>query len=118
MLNGSDIEGYLGRRKKDFVGVFSRDEVGELAGKLQQAPTGSAVINMDDSAGQGTHWVAVRKRKSGRVDYFDSFGAVPPKEVIQAFGDKPLYFSDDVYQSLDAVDCGVWVIKFILGKGT
>jgi hypothetical protein len=85
-----------------------------MAAKLEQMPAGSGVINMDDSAGEGTHWVAVQKRKSGRIDYFDSFGAVPPREVIDAFHDKPLFFSDDVYQSLDAVDCGVWVIKWIL----
>ena len=37
----------------------------------------SAMVNLDDSQGPGTHWVAYRK-KGNHVTYFDSFGNLQP----------------------------------------
>ena len=44
--------------------------------------TESAIINLDNAIGPGTHWVAYRKTKN-EVVYFNSFGDLPPsKEVM------------------------------------
>ena len=42
----------------------------------------SAIVNLDDASGPGTHWVVYRKR--GRnVVYFDSFSDLrPPLDLI------------------------------------
>ena len=37
----------------------------------------SAIVNLDDNDGPGTHWVAYRKR-GDNVVYFDSFGDLQP----------------------------------------
>ena len=37
----------------------------------------SAIVNLDDASGPGTHWVAYRKR-GNKVLYFDSFGDLKP----------------------------------------
>ena len=39
--------------------------------------TESAIVNLDNSNGPGTHWVAYGKTKRNVV-YFDSFGDLPP----------------------------------------
>jgi hypothetical protein len=49
----------------------------------------SGIVNLDDAAGPGTHWVAYAKRDD-RAAYFDSFGNLqPPKEIVR-------YLSNDV----------------------
>lgn len=43
----------------------------------------SAIVNLDDESGPGTHWVAYRKTGQD-VLYFDSFGNLqPPKELVK-----------------------------------
>ena len=43
----------------------------------------SAIINLDDKNGPGTHWVAYKKFNDD-VIYFDSFGNLrPPSENIK-----------------------------------
>ena len=60
-----------------FRGVFMRNAL-----PSQPRPNESAIVNLDDKNGPGTHWVAYKKR--GRfVNYFDSYGNLqPPRELI------------------------------------
>ena len=61
-----------------FRGVYMRNKLPKN-GPLQ---TESAIINLDNAIGPGTHWVAYRKTKN-EVVYFNSFGDLPPsKEVM------------------------------------
>lgn len=46
----------------------------------------SGIVNLDDDAGPGTHWVAYAK-KGDRAIYFDSFGNLrPPREIERYLG--------------------------------
>ena len=38
------------------------------------------IINLDDTIGQGTHWVCCVKKNKNTLFYFDSFGMHYPKE--------------------------------------
>ena len=40
------------------------------------------VVNLDDSSGKGTHWVAISNFNDNLL-YFDSFGVVPPEEILK-----------------------------------
>lgn len=74
----------------------------------------SAVINLDDAIGAGTHWVAFKKR--GRVVlYFDSFGDLrPPRELVDYLGpDVFVTYNTDKYQDYDEYTCGHWCLKFL-----
>jgi len=42
----------------------------------------SSIINLDNADGPGTLWMAYAKR-GDRVVYFDSFGNLPPKELVR-----------------------------------
>lgn len=42
----------------------------------------TGIINLDESSGSGTHWVAYVK-KNGLCEYFDSYGNLrPPQEFL------------------------------------
>ena len=55
---------------KNFKRVISRNEIPK---KVKNIPGQCFIINLDDTEGPGTHWVAV-KITADFVNYFDSFG--------------------------------------------
>ena len=58
-----------------FNGVFSRDNL------PKQIKDGAYVINLDEHADTGTHWIALFCNKN-KIVYFDSFGVEHiPKEI-------------------------------------
>ena len=63
---------------KNFKGVISRDKIPT---KVKDIPGQCFIINLDDTEGPGTHWVAV-KVTADFVNYFDSFGMQPPQELV------------------------------------
>lgn len=76
----------------------------------------AAVVNLSDSAGEGTHWVAYKKK--GRVvNYFDSYGSLPPPlELLRYFcadSDK-IFYNDERYQDVNAWNCGHLCLAFLL----
>lgn len=78
----------------------------------------SAVINLDDAEGEGTHWVAYKKRKSV-VHYYDSFGNLqPPKEFVDYIcagsnGTKQIYYNYAREQQFNTVWCGHLCLRFL-----
>ena len=52
----------------------------QLPTKLNNVENG--IINLDNSNGDGTHWVAYAIDPRGTV-YFDSYGLAPPKEFMR-----------------------------------
>lgn len=72
------------------------------------------IINLDDSTGPGTHWVAYYKNKND-VYYFDSFGNLPPPlEFIKYLGNNvKIYYNYKKYQTFTSVTCGQLSLKFL-----
>ena len=65
-----------------FRGVNMRNELPK-SGPLKYE---SAIVNLDNKNGPGTHWVAYRKINN-QVIYFDSFGNLqPPPDLIEYLG--------------------------------
>lgn len=81
----------------------------------------SAIVNLDDNAGVGTHWVAYKKRKS-LIIYFDSFGNLPPPlELVRYFekgvGSKlRLLYNYERKQQFNTVLCGHLCLQFLTTK--
>ena len=91
-----------------FRGVFMTDE-------LPKKPwvNESAVVNMDDSTGPGTHWTCYRKRGK-RVSYFDSYGDLPPpEELVQYFKGCEIKYNYDRVQKFGTFNCGHLCLKFL-----
>ena len=76
-LTNFEIQKYY-QNKPRLKGVYSRDN---LSKKIKD---GAYVINLDEYAEIGTHWIALFCRRSGIV-YFDSFGVEHVPEETKEF---------------------------------
>ncbi|ORP56308.1 hypothetical protein [Vibrio cholerae] len=74
----------------------------------------TAIVNLDDVNGIGTHWVCYKKIMDS-VFYFDSFGNLPPPiELKTYFGKSPrIYFNYDRKQKEDTSVCGHLCLEFL-----
>ena len=67
-----------------FIGVYFRDNLPKII------KSGAYVINLDEYADVGTHWIALYV-KNNEVIYFDSFGVEHvPKEVKRLVANKDI----------------------------
>lgn len=73
------------------------------------------IINLDQSDGIGTHWVAYKKNVNSVV-YFDSFGNLqPPKEFVDYMGSRNrIFFNHDKYQDFNSFNCGHLCLMFLV----
>jgi len=75
----------------------------------------SAIINLDDVEGPGTHWVAYRKI-GNNVTYFDSFGDLrPPLDLMSYLGVDEVKYNPNRYQDFDTYVCGHLCLRFLCG---
>jgi len=93
-----------------FRGVFMRDTLPHKGPWKRE----SAIINLDDARGPGTHWVAYRKDVH-HVTYFDSFGNLqPPEEITQYLGEgSVIQYNHQTYQDFNSYRCGHLCLDFL-----
>ena len=90
-----------------FNGVFSRDNL------LKKIKDGAYVINLDEHADTGTHWIALFCEKD-EVIYFDSFGVEHiPKKIEKFISNKNKKANIYRVQANDSISCGYFCIGFI-----
>ena len=61
------------------------------------------VINLDKSTGPGTHHVCYWKNGKDKF-YFDSFGVIPCKEMVEYLG-RPIFYSTFQIQDMKDTNC-------------
>ena len=89
-----------------FNGVFSRDNLPKTI------KNGAYVINLDEYADVGTHWIALCA-KNNEVIYFDSFGVEHvPKEIKRFIGHKSIKTNIFRRQADNSIMCGYFYIGF------
>lgn len=72
-----------------------------------------AVINLDSSSGEGSHWTAYVK-KGTKVLYFDSFGNLPPPKELQNYlSNYTIQYNHRQFQNYNTVNCGHLCINFL-----
>ena len=93
---------------KHFRGIYNRDG---LACKMRKE---CGIINLDDTAGAGTHWVCYRNLDS-MVEYFDPFGLIMPNEALKYFNTsgKRIVYSINEIQNRSTVLCGYWCLYYL-----
>ena len=96
---------------KNFKGVISQSEIPK---KVRNIPGQCFIINLDDTEGPGTHWVAV-KITADFVNYFDTFGMQQPQEFINlCYTFNKLYkYESNQFQDLSSVLCGHYCLYFL-----
>ena len=105
-LTNFEIQKYY-KNEPRFNGVFSRNN---LPKKIKD---GAYVINLDEYADVGTHWIALICNRS-EVAYFDRFGVEHvPKEIKEFTGNKSIRANIFRVQANDSVTCGYFCVGFI-----
>ena len=98
----------------NYRGTFSKDMLLKQINKNE-----SVVINLQDYFnGQGTHWTAVyNSPESTDIEYFDSFGLVPPNEVVKYMrGVKNLIYNGSQIQGINSIMCGYYCVYYIMKR--
>ena len=91
--------------------IFMKDQLDKLP-----INDGNYIINLDDSQGQGTHWVSLFISQNKAI-YFDSFGCVPPLNVINFVKQRSkikLGCNNFIIQDLKSDACGFYCIAFFV----
>ena len=92
-----------------FNGVYSRDN---LPNKIKD---GAYVINLDEYADFGTHWIAIYEVHNN-VTYFENFGVEHNSKEIKKFIDKSTVVTDifriHVYDSIMCEYILYWIYSF------
>ena len=90
-----------------FNGVFSRDNL------PKKTKDGAYVINFDEYADTGTHWIALFCNKN-EIVYFDSFGFEHiPEEIKELIKNKNINANIFRVQANNSIMCGYFCIGCI-----
>ena len=99
-----------------FNGVYSRNKLPRTRGASEAANArdGAYIINLDDYAKTGTHWVACYIIDNSAT-YFDSFGIEHLPQEIEEFVNHLGSINKNIYriQAYDSVMCGYFCIGFV-----
>ena len=91
-----------------FNGVYSRDNL------CDEIKDGVYVINLDEYADIGTHWVALYV-KNNDVTYFDSFGVEHiPKEIKTFISNKNIKTNIFRIQAYDSIMCRYFCLDLLI----
>lgn len=110
IISGKDIDNVY-KDNSNYGGFHSKNI---LPNKIQKK---FYIINMDDfgSGKGGTHWVMVYNIKPYHCVYFDSFGVIPPYDVIKFMkkSKKKCVYNDIQVQHLNSTACG-WFCFYVI----
>ena len=111
-LTNFEIQKYY-ESKPRFNSVFSRNNL------PKKITDGAYIINLDEYANVGTHWIALFCRKKNEIVYLDSFGVqyIPNeiKDFIEEFsGNKNIKTCIFRTQEDNSIMCGYFCIGFIV----
>ena len=112
MLSNFDIEEISNHFNIQIV-IVMKDELKNIHPSSYQ----NYIINLQSSdKGNGTHWMAL-KIKNKQCVYFDSYGYLPPEEIItfcKRIKGSHLSYNTKQIQDLSAITCGFFSIAFLL----
>ena len=107
ILSNIDIEQLCKLLKIPLIACVSKNRL-----KDYKPVNGGYIINLMDSGGGGSHWVALWIHQNNAI-YFDSFGEIYPYDVKKFVKNKNFYYNTDQIQHLTQDSCGYFCIFFL-----
>ena len=111
MLNNFELEEMSNHYGFDLT-VLMKDELIDYEPK-----NGNYIINLESStSGDGTHWLSIFVRGK-KCFYQDSFGIIPPKEVIafcKRISNSHLAYNEIQMQNISAETCGFYALGLLI----
>ena len=105
-LTNFEIQKYY-QNEPRFNGVYSRNNL------PKNIKGGAYIINLDEYADVGTHWIALFCKRSEIVS-FDSFGVEHvPEEIKKLIGNKNIIANIFRVKANNSIMCGYFCIGFI-----
>lgn len=97
---------------KDELYVVLKNQLNLLPKKAK-----NIILNLSSDAHKGTHWTALRI-EDGIFIYFDSFGVMPPEEVIKMAKKykSKIYYNINQYQHINEGYCGEFSLLFLFSQ--
>jgi hypothetical protein len=99
----------------NYRGSYMRDEFKKIKPLNQEC----GILNLDLAKNEGQHWTCWWKNGKEKY-YFDSFGIIPPKELINYLkANNDLEYSTFQIQQFNDANCGEWCLYILseLNKG-
>ena len=90
---------------KNFGGIYAKDQLESVMIKHNQF----YIINLDDSIGNGSHWVACFY-DGNKIEYFDSYGLKPVQIISENYD---YIYNSSQLQSYESKACGYYCLLFI-----
>jgi hypothetical protein len=113
MTSNFQLLEYAQKKHLGKVSILCKDELS----KVKLRPNLNFIINMSDSdLGSGTHWCALFISHNLQPFYFDSYGAICPKEVVKYLKQlkRKIAYSQYAIQDLKSDRCGIFSLAFLL----
>jgi hypothetical protein len=111
MLNNFELE-EIAQHYGFSLSVLMKDELVN-----HKAKSGNYIINLESStSGNGTHWLSI-KIDGKNCFYMDSFGIIPPKEVIdfcKRIPNSRLAYSEIQMQEITTETCGWYAVGLLI----
>ena len=106
-LTNFEIQKYY-KNEPRFNGVFSINNLPK-----EKTKDGAYIINLDEYADVGTHWIVLFCKKN-KIVYFDSFGVEHiPEEIKEFIKNKNVKANIFRLQENDSIMCGYFCMGFI-----
>lgn len=128
-LDNTQIDKIM-NKYRGFKGTFPKDHFYKAIREITPKSRGGAVLNLDPSDEPGSHWIAAfwdgRPNGSHTVEYVDSFGRDPPKEIKDDLLRIPKKLEADEHLKLKvngvkkqdpkSVSCGFHAVNFLMNR--
>jgi hypothetical protein len=110
MTTNIDLEHLATKNKIRLDYVIYKDEIKKIPYKIGT----SIILNMSSVGHSGTHWTALKMFKD-YIFYFDSYGVIPPEEVVDyaKANNKRIIYNDNQLEELDGINCGQLSLFFL-----
>lgn len=96
-----------------FLGVFASNKIP----KISKVPA-ALIVNLDENNLPGSHWIGMFFTKTGKCEFFDSYGRKPDNCILQYITQHvtSYTYNNICVQDLWSISCGQMCLYFLIWR--